>query len=222
MTFQSSLVSILLAGIALLYQPVFAAESSHVRFRAVPTQYIAAVGNPDASAGSGAQYWGIWRRDPGPRGVFLRDFNQLQSRGGLAPARWQFDEGDWWLDENGLLMEKPEFKLPPGNYLVTGDRETTTVLTVYPEDRSGNMRWQLHNGARLYDVTHLPCRSARYTPISADARCSPAQARQVDFPLNPGAAMPAVAGCHKQDFAVLFVIGVEIRDPVTVSAVQSQ
>ena len=28
------------------------------------------------------------------------------------------------------------------------------------------MRWELDRGATLYDVTHLGCRSARYTPAA--------------------------------------------------------
>ena len=57
--------------------------------------------------------------------------------------------------------------------------------------------------AKLYDVTHLPCRAARYTGGS------PASARQSDFPVTPGAAMPPVSGTKKQDYAVLFIVGVE-------------
>ena len=69
-------------------------------------------------------------------------------------------------------------------------------------------KWELSKG-KLYDVTHLPCRSALYTPATAGAACTPAQARPADFPVKPGAAMPAVSGCAKQDYAVLFVVGVE-------------
>jgi hypothetical protein len=71
--------------------------------------------------------------------------------------------------------------------------------------------------ACLYDVTHLPCRSARYTPFTAvDEEAegatpvivgSPLTANPKDFPVAPGAEMPAVPGCAKQDYAVLFVVG---------------
>ena len=72
-------------------------------------------------------------------------------------------------------MEKPDFPLPAGKYVVTGERdenvmkdgeqndefpggrETTTLLTVGAEGQ-----WSLADGATLHDVTHLPCRSARY------------------------------------------------------------
>jgi hypothetical protein len=106
-------------------------------------------------------------------------------------------------------MEQPDFPVPAGRYLVTGDREVTTMLTIHPVDAKGAQRWELADGAKLYDVTHLPCRSARYTPISGTGTCTPAKARQSEFPVTPGAAMPAVEGCKKQDYAVLFVIGVE-------------
>ena len=69
-------------------------------------------------------------------------------------------------------------------------------------------RWELANGARLYDVTHLPCRAARYTEPAAPG-ASPANARLSDFPVRPGAVMPGVEGFQKQDYAVLFVIGLE-------------
>ena len=45
-----------------------------------------------------------------------------------------------------------------GKYLVTGGREVTTTLTVHADGK-----WELADGATLYAVTHLPCRTARYT-----------------------------------------------------------
>lgn len=99
----------------------------------------------------------------------------------------------------GLIMESPDFSLKPGRYLVTGAREVTTGLTVEPDGR-----WKLDKGT-LYDVTHLPCRSARYNPISEKG--SPSSANPRDFPVRPGAEMPPIPGTDKQDYAVLFVIG---------------
>jgi hypothetical protein len=86
----------------------------------------------------------------------------------------------------------------------------TTVLTVHPKDKNGNQRWELADGATLYDVTHLGCRSARYTPGKAANACSPANAPTTGFPVKPGAAMPAVNGCHKQDYTVLIVVGLPV------------
>ena len=66
-------------------------------------------------------------------------------------------------------------------------------------------------------MTHLGCRSARYTPAAGQGSCSPLQAPRSAFRVAPGAAMPPVAGCHKQDYAVLFVIGVAVDNPPAVA-----
>src|SRR5687768_11528347 len=123
------------------------------KFQRIETQFIAALGDPGASSGSGAQSWGLWPVDPGPRGVRLGNFAQMKAAGGVAPAGWQFDPREWWLEEHGLIMEPPVFPVPPGNYLVTGDREVTTALTIYPADGRGDSRWELGDHATLYDVT---------------------------------------------------------------------
>ena len=44
--------------------------------RLSPIQFIAALDDPAASSGTGADKWGLWREDPGPRGVFLRDYDK--------------------------------------------------------------------------------------------------------------------------------------------------
>lgn len=172
----------------------------------IPTQYIAALGEPGATSGTGADAWGLWPVDPGPRGVRLRNYGRLKAAGGVAPAQWTFEDSDWWLEENGLIMEPPSFPIPAGKYVVTGDREVTAVLTIHPKDAAGVVRWELDKGASLYDVTHLKCRSARYTPV-AENSCTPEKASQNDFPVTPGAAMPPVENCNKQDYQVLIVIG---------------
>jgi hypothetical protein len=199
----------LLLIIAIFAQSV-QAMNNQTTFKRIPTQFIAALGDPDASSGNGAQSWGLWSKDPGPRGVRLKNYDQLQADGGVAPAQWKFDQGDWWLEENGLIMEQPDFPVPPGKYIVTGDREMMAVLTVHPADENGERRWELDKGAKLYDVTHLPCRSARYTPIAGSNSCSPARADRTAFRVRPGAPMPEVEGCNKQDYAVLFVIAVAV------------
>src|SRR5579864_8708244 len=198
-----------------LQQPVHASDVDLSKFRVlIEPQYIAALGDPGATSGNDAQSWGVWSQDPGPRGCKLDLYPQLKAAGGVAPAQWKFDAADWWLEEHGLIMEKPTFPLPAGKYLVTGDRKVTTVLTIQPKDKDGNQRWELADGATLYDVTHLGCRSARYTPATADKTannsCSPANVRTKGFPVNPGAAMPAVNGCRKQDYAVLIVVGLPV------------
>jgi len=189
-----------------LQQRVRAAGVDFSKFRRIEPQYIAALGDPGATSGNGAQFWGLWSQDPGPRGCKLDRYPQLKATG-VAPSEWKFDAADWWLEEHGLIMEKPTFPLPPGKYLVTGDRKVTSVLTIMPKDKDGNQRWELADSATLYDVTHLGCRSARYKPETASNSCSPANVRITGFPVNPGAAMPVVDGCHKQDYSVLIVVG---------------
>ena len=53
-----------------------------------PIQFIAALGDPNANSGTGAEEWGLWRKDPGPRGVRLYNYEQLKQRNGIAPAQW--------------------------------------------------------------------------------------------------------------------------------------
>jgi hypothetical protein len=189
------------------------AQSAHAssvdlsKFKRIEPQYIAALGDPGAKSGNNAQSWGRWSEDPGPRGCRLDRYPELKAAGGVAPSKWKFDPSDWWLEEHGLIMEKPSFPLPPGKYLVTGNRTVTTVLTIHPKDKDGKERWELADGATLYDVTHLGCRSARYTPATTNNSCSPSNAPTTGYPVTPGTAMPAVNGCRKQDYAVLIVVG---------------
>jgi hypothetical protein len=172
-------------------------------------QYIAALADPSATSGTGAENWGLWREDPGPRGVELLAFEALQQAGGVAPARWTFDPKDWWLEEHGLIMEQPAFGMPPGRYLVTGNLFRQSVLTIHPKDGTGQQRWELSGGVSLGEVTHQGCRSARYTPQAAGQSCLPTAAETQSFPVSPGASMPPVSGCAKQDYAVVFIIGKE-------------
>ena len=209
---SQALISGVLLAVVLLMPLAQASSGEQIKFKRIPTQFIAALGDPGANSGSGAQPWGLWQIDPGMRGVWLDNYEKLEAAGGVAPAQWQFDGEDWWLEEHGLIMEKPNFPIPPGKYVVTGNREVTTVLTVHPKGNDGDQRWELDFGAKLYDVTHLPCRSARYTPATSCILCSPARAQQSAFPVTPGAVMPAVAGCNKQDYAVLFVIGMAVEN----------
>jgi len=196
---------------AALAQSIGSQGETPTRFRRISTQFIAALGDPDATSGSNAELWGLWRLDPGPRGVSLDDYERLKAAGGAAPAEWQFDSTDWWLEEHGLIMEAPEFPLPPRQYMVTGSRDVKSVLTVHPMETDGTQRWELADGATIYDVTHLRCRSARYTPASSGA-CSPASAQRSAFPVSPGAPMPPVQNCNKQDYSVLIVIGVAVEN----------
>ncbi|MGB5868804.1 MAG: hypothetical protein WBH04_01280, partial [Albidovulum sp.] len=109
----------------------------------IPTQYIAALGESDATSGNDAQTWGHWAVDPGPRGVRLKNYQRLIANGGVAPSGWQFDAAAWWLEENGLIMEAPVFPLPPGQYVVTGGRDVTSILTVEEAGANGAQAWSL-------------------------------------------------------------------------------
>ncbi len=206
---RTGLATVLLVTTIVIGLAAHAAGVDQGKFRRIPVQYIAALGDPGATSGRGAQAWGLWTEDPGPRGVELNGYARMMKAGGVAPARWKFNAADWWLEENGLIMEPPGFPLPPRKYLVTGSRAVTAVLTIHPADRNGDRRWELDNGATLHDVTHLACRSARYRPATGNGMCTPAKASQTAFPVAPGAAMPHVEGCSKQDYVVLIVIGVE-------------
>lgn len=178
-------------------------------FKPIPTQFLAALGDPKANSGTGAEAWGLWTLDPGPRGVRLDKYDELRAAGDMAPAQWKFDPQSWWLEEHGLIMEQPAPSVPVGRYLVTGDRTVQTVLTIHAKDAKGAQAWELADGATLYDVTHLRCRAARYTLSAGSKACTPGMVDPNRFPVPPGETMPLVSGCDAQDHAVLFIVGVE-------------
>lgn len=214
MPFESLIFRVLSLLVAMVGLALAGSQSAQAEttFKRIPLQYIAALASPTATSGTGAEAWGVWRLDPGPRGVRLSNYEALKANGNVAPASWKFDSTDWWLEENGLIMEAPAFGMEPGKYVVTGNREKVSILTVYSKDAEGKQRWELSDGATIYDVTHLKCRSARYTPAAGDAMCSPEKAPRHEFPVTPGAEMPPVPGCAKQDYAVLFLIGVGVGE----------
>ena len=191
-------ISLVFAAFAMTASTMAHAEAAFVPGN---TQYIAALGDPAATTGTDAATWGFWSVDPGPRGVGIRDYDALIANAGVAPDGWQFDPAAWWLEEHGLMMESPAFPLPPGQYVVTGGRDVTSVLTITTDGT-----WSLADGATLYDVTHLGCRAALYTTAKGQS-CTPDKTNLNVFPMRPDIAMPAVEGCMKQDYQVLIVIG---------------
>ncbi|MES2846192.1 MAG: hypothetical protein V4747_14290 [Pseudomonadota bacterium] len=195
--------TVILAAFALCLPSVSQAETS---FMPGETQYIAALGNAGATSGTDAETWGFWSVDPGPRGVWVKDYADLMANGGIAPNGWQFDSNGWWLEEHGLIMEAPSFPLPPGQYVVTGAREVTSVLTVAAPDAAGKQAWALADGATIHDVTHLRCRAALYRAADGQS-CTPDKTATDVFPMSPGIAMPSVQGCSKRDYQVLIVVG---------------
>ena len=195
---------VLLAGVLSALAAPAAAEP---KITWIETQYIAALGDTNASRGTGAEAWGLWEKDPGPRGVRLTASAELLSKG-VAQAGWSFDRNDWWLEEYGRIMEAPRFPMQPGRYVVTNGKSMMGLLTVKEKDSAGRMAWELGHGATLISVTHLGCRAGRYRPETAGAVCTPANATPGEFPVKPGASMPPVPHCSKQDYHVLLVIGV--------------
>ena len=196
--------SLLLSMLGAAASPAFAAGKKD--YKQAPIHFIAALGAADATYGSGAQNWGIWYGDPATRSIWLSMYPLIRQMGGFTPANWRIEEDDWWLDENGLIMLPPEFPIPPGRYLVTGDRELTTHLTIEEPDANADMKWSLDEG-ELYDVTHLPCRASRYTPLGDTGTCLPTGADFGQFPIPVGQPLPQVAACNKKDYSVLIVIG---------------
>jgi len=195
--------AILAAAVSMTAGPV----QAEATFTRIPTQYIAALGDPQASSGTDAETWGLWTIDPGPRGVEVEDYAALVANADVAPDGWRFDRAAWWLEEHGLIMEAPGFPLPAGQYVVTGGRAVTSVLTVEAPDATGRQAWSLADAASIYDVTHFGCRAALYTERDAGKACTPDKAPMSVFPMSPGTVMPAVEGCSKQDYQVLIVIG---------------
>ena len=197
----------LATGLAAFSTPALAVDLS--KFKPISLQYLAALGDPSAKSGTGAETWGLWTLDPGPRGVRLSHYQALKDNNYVAPAAWKFDPKSWWLEEHGLIMEQPQPFVPAGRYLVTGDRDVQTALTINPKDSNGAQRWALEDDATLYDVTHLRCRAARYTPGTDGPACNPDMVDTNRFPIPPGEKMPLITGCNTQDYSVLFVVGVE-------------
>ena len=122
MRMYSNLSRLLLAVGFMMMTNLGQPAHAQTTFKRIPVEYIVALGDPSANSGSGAQMWGLWRQDPGPRGCLLENYNKLKAANGVADAQWKFDNKDWWLEEHGSIMEKPEFPLPPGKYVVTGGR----------------------------------------------------------------------------------------------------
>ena len=164
-----------------LQQPVHASGVDFSKFRRIEPQDIAALGDPGATSGSGAQSWGLWSQDPGPRGgkldLGLRSIEGGRRRGAgtvSIDAAWTGGRGR----NTGRIMEKPTFPLPPGKDLVTGDRTVTTVLTIQPKDKDGNERW---NSPTARPSTMSPISdadSARYDAGGGGQLCSSPRTRR--------------------------------------------
>ena len=184
---------------------------AQTKVRRIPLQYIATLAPEDAKSGTGAETWGLWDIDPGPIGVWLRFYQALQKAGNITPSGWRFDIDDWWLDENGLIMKAPKFPMPAGKYYVTNGEEHISLLSVEKPDADGKQAWSLSDDKTIANVTHGPCRSARYTPEGVSGTCSPKDADRTVFPLKPGEAPPPVNGCNREKYAVLIVFALPVE-----------
>ena len=102
-------------------------------------------------------------------------------------------------------MKAPDFPLPAGKYYVTNGEDNIALLTVEEPDSDGKQAWSLSDDKSIADVTHGPCRSARYTPKNGSKSCSPKNANRNVFPLKPGEEPPYVEGCNRKKYAVLIV-----------------
>ena len=85
-----ALLAMGLLMVAALGRSADAASGGQTKFKRSPTQFIAALGDPGATSGSGAESWGLWRLDPGPRGVWLKNYEHLKERSRL---RFQLLQG---------------------------------------------------------------------------------------------------------------------------------
>ena len=65
--------ALLATGLLMLPGPVDAATV----IKPIPTQYIAALGDPGATSGTGAESWGLWPEDPGPSESLSRFFGRF-------------------------------------------------------------------------------------------------------------------------------------------------
>jgi hypothetical protein len=89
------MVSLMLA--AGLQQPVHASDVDLSKFKRIEPQFIAALGDPGVTSGNGAQSWGLWNQDPGPRACKLDHYHQLKAAGG----RWRRHSGNSTLRTGG-------------------------------------------------------------------------------------------------------------------------
>jgi len=73
--------------VGLLSLPALAQDESEVKFKRIPTQFIAALADPNATSGSNAQSWGLWSKDPGPRGGVAKPLSIYKGCGWIRPSR---------------------------------------------------------------------------------------------------------------------------------------
>ncbi len=114
---RACLATVLLVMIAAVAQPVHAAGGGQTKFKRISTQFIAALGDPGATSGSGAQSWGLWPLDPGPRGVELNQLSTVEGcrwrrAGALEIRRHGLVAGGTRLDYGAADLSAPSRQIP--------------------------------------------------------------------------------------------------------------
>ncbi len=64
---RTPLAMSLLIVLSFLAETAHAETEGQMKFTRVQTQFIAALSDPAATSGIGAEAWGLWPVDPGPR-----------------------------------------------------------------------------------------------------------------------------------------------------------
>src|SRR5215467_12985591 len=94
-----------------------AAGGGQTKFQRISTQFIAALGDPGATSGSGAQSWGLWPLDPGPRGVELNSYQRLKDPGAVAAPHRTVKATDWSREEQGYTTEERNGAIAPRKHM---------------------------------------------------------------------------------------------------------
>lgn len=177
--------------------------------------FILAKGSGDDSTGDNADAWHVYRTDPEPTGISLRNVGDAANH---AAADW-FDPNSWWLQEAGLLLVPPEPLMLSGSnrdpvaqgeaatqvYRVRAMDESTGTLTVHADGR-----WELSHNT-LEGVTDSNGLLSHYSPADIASTCTPSSLQWDRFPLLPGEPLPSVPGCMKADYRILVVTGADER-----------
>jgi len=121
---RASLFKFAVAGVGLGIKSASAAEVEQVKaepkpkFKRIPRiQFVAALGDPAASSGTGAEEWGLWDQDPGPRGVTLGKYPKLDQNKGKSPRGGNLTKATGVLRNTALLWRRLE-NFPPKSSFV--------------------------------------------------------------------------------------------------------
>lgn len=69
-TLSTAAAVLLLSDTRVAEAAIASDNTKQIKYQRYPSiRFISALGDPTASSGQGAETWGLWRDDPGPRGV---------------------------------------------------------------------------------------------------------------------------------------------------------